>query len=57
MRLKYEEKKYYVDPREAIKKMKPRAPAVPSSSASVTQSKSQTVIQNKDSSLLQVIFF
>ncbi|KAG8189729.1 hypothetical protein JTE90_019677 [Oedothorax gibbosus] len=26
---KYEEKKFYVDPREAIKKMKPRAPAVP----------------------------
>lgn len=54
MRLKYEEKKFYVDPREAIKKMKPRAPAVPSStSPSVTQSKSHTVIQNKDASLLQ----
>lgn len=52
MRLKYEDKKFYVDPREAIKKMKPRAPAVPTSS--VTQSKSHTVIQNKDASSLQV---
>jgi len=48
MRLKYEEKKYYVNPREAIKKMKLRAPAVPTTSTSVTQSKSHTVIQNKE---------
>lgn len=54
MRLKYEDKQFYVDPREAIKKMKPRAPAVPSTtSSSVTQSKSHTAIQNKDPSLLQ----
>ncbi|KFM78442.1 Arf-GAP domain and FG repeat-containing protein 2, partial [Stegodyphus mimosarum] len=51
---KYEEKKYYVDPREAIKKMKPRAPAVPSvTTSSVTQSKSHTVIPSKQVTQLQ----
>ncbi|XP_054718238.1 arf-GAP domain and FG repeat-containing protein 1-like [Uloborus diversus] len=49
---KYEDKKYYVDPREAIKKMKPRAPAVPSNN-SVTQSKSHTVIPNRQALELQ----
>ncbi|KAF8793305.1 arf-GAP domain and FG repeat-containing protein 1-like [Argiope bruennichi] len=52
MILKYEEKKFYVDPREAIKKMKPRAPAVPTSiTNSVTRS--QTVIPNKQPSQVQ----
>ncbi|GFQ85079.1 arf-GAP domain and FG repeat-containing protein 1 [Trichonephila clavata] len=53
MILKYEEKKYYVDPREAIKKMKPRAPAVPTTTTnSVTRS--HTVIPNKQPSQVQV---
>uniref|UniRef100_A0A2L2Y8T9 Arf-GAP domain and FG repeat-containing protein 2 n=1 Tax=Parasteatoda tepidariorum TaxID=114398 RepID=A0A2L2Y8T9_PARTP len=43
MTLKYEEKKFYVDPREAIKKMKPRAPAAPSNSS---VPRSQTVMPN-----------
>ncbi|CAL1296418.1 unnamed protein product [Larinioides sclopetarius] len=52
MILKYEEKKFYVDPREAIKKMKPRAPAVPTNiTNSVTRS--QTVIPNKQPSQVQ----
>ncbi|GFY41837.1 arf-GAP domain and FG repeat-containing protein 1 [Trichonephila inaurata madagascariensis] len=52
MIMKYEEKKYYVDPREAIKKMKPRAPAVPTTTTnSVTRS--HTVIPNKQPSQVQ----
>ncbi|GIY16731.1 arf-GAP domain and FG repeat-containing protein 1 [Caerostris darwini] len=54
MILKYEEMKFYVEPKEAIKKMKPRAPAVPTSTTNTNSvTRSHTVIPNKLSSQVQ----
>lgn len=43
MRLKYEEKKFYVDPREAIKKMKPPGPVAPTSALLLSLSPKATL--------------
>lgn len=48
---KYEEKRYYVEPEIAVKKMKARAPSAPINS--VSQSKSQSSIQTKSSPQIQ----